>query len=386
MTRLPAIGITCYPSAGGSGVIASELGLMLARTGYEVHFIANSLPLRLHPYERNIFYHQVEVTNYPVFTYPPYTLALATKMSEVAESHGLDILHVHYALPHAAAAYLAREMVGGRTRVITTLHGTDITIVGQEPSFYPITRFLIERSDAVTAVSSWLADETRRVFHVERPIDVIPNFVDTRLFRPGRDAGRRAMFGRPDQKLVMHASNFRKVKNLPAVVEVFAALAREIDCRLLLVGEGPELRGLKARIEELGLTERVQYLGQVEHMAGVLCLADLLLLPSLHESFGLVALEAMSCGTAVIATSNGGTTEFIDDGHNGYLIDPQDVAGMVEVARRLLIDDALRQHVGEEARRDAVERFGARCVLKGYIDLYDRVADGCGSGADAADG
>ncbi len=384
MTRLPVIGITCYPSAGGSGVIASELGVNLARSGYEVHFITSALPLRLRRFDRNVFFHKVDTVSYPVFLGDPYTLALATVMSEVAARHRLDILHVHYAIPHAASAYLARAMLGGRPRVITTLHGTDVTLVGQEPSFLPITRFLIERSDAVTAVSGWLRDETRRVFATERDIDVIPNFVDTRLFRPRPDARLRGEFAAPGERLLIHASNFRAVKNVPAVVEVFARVAAALPARLLLIGDGPELPVARSLAERLGVGDRVRCVGQVEHMAPVLAVGDLLLLPSLHESFGLVALEAMSCGTPVIATDRGGTREFIDDGHNSVLRDPADVAGMAAAALHLLRDETLRQQMGEDARRDAVERFGERCVLKRYLALYDRVLAAPGGEGEAA--
>jgi N-acetyl-alpha-D-glucosaminyl L-malate synthase BshA len=377
MSRLPVIGINCYASQGGSGIVATELGLLLARSGYEVHFISSSLPMRLRRYERNIFYHQVEMANYPVFQHPPYTLSLATMMSEVAEREGLDILHVHYAIPHAASAFLAREMMSPkRLRVITTLHGTDITLVGQEPSFFPITRFLIDRSDAVTAVSTFLKEETEKVFGITRPIEVIPNFVDTRHFHPREDPQERAQFAPQQEKLVLHASNFRKVKNVPTVVEVFARIQAEVPARLLLLGDGPEKRNVQARIEELGISDRVRFLGQLDNMEQVMPLADLVLLPSLHESFGLVALEAMSCGTAVIATDRGGTGEFIDPGHNGFLCDPHDVDTMAETGIRLLKNDGFRQQIAEEARRDAVEKFGARCVLKQYVEFYDRVMAG----------
>lgn len=377
MSRLPTIGITCYPTQGGSGIIASELGLNLARTGYEVHFITSALPLRLQRFDRNIFYHQVEAASYPVFQTVPYTLSLATMMSEVATRHHLDILHVHYAIPHAASGFLAREMVGpDRLKLITTLHGTDITLVGQEPSFFAITRFLIERSDAVTTVSQFLKQETEEVFGIERPITVIPNFVDTRHFHPRRETKERSRFAADDERLVMHASNFRKVKNVPAVVEVFSRLAEKVPCRLVMIGEGPEKVTAQQRVDALGLQDRVQFLGQVEDMAEIMPLADVLLLPSYHESFGLIALEGMSCGTAVIATNRGGTGEFIDSGHNGYLCDPEDIDDMTAKGLKLLQDDTHRQHISEEARRDAVEKFGARCVLKDYLELYDRVMDG----------
>lgn len=379
MSRLPVIGITCYPSAGGSGIIASELGLNLARSGFEVHFITSQLPLRLRRYEANIFYHQVGVATYPVFQHPPYTLSLATAMSEVAARHGLDILHVHYAIPHAASAYLAREMAGpGRLKVVTTLHGTDITLVGQEPSFFPITKFLIERSDAVTAVSQWLKEQTRQLFGVAGPIDVIPNFVDTRLFRPRRDARLRARFAAPGEKLLIHASNFRQVKNVPAVVEVFARVAARLPARLLLIGDGPELCTAQELAAAQGLADRVASVGQVENMAQVLPLGDLTLLPSRHESFGLVALESMSCGTPVIATAVGGAREFIEDGHNSFLRDPDDLEGMAEAALAVLGDAERWQQMSEEARRDAVARFGERCVLKQYLALYDRLLGGAG--------
>lgn len=372
--RLPAIGITCYPSAGGSGVIATELGLNLARSGYTVHFISSSIPLRLQRYQQNVFYHQVDVANYPVFAHPPYTLSLASAMSEVAERYALDILHVHYAIPHAASAFLAQQMVGPqRLKVITTLHGTDITLVGQEPTFFPITRFLIERSDAVTAVSEFLKRETERVFGTTRPIDVIPNFVDTRHYRPDACRERRSWFATPDQKVILHASNFRKVKNVPAVVEVFARVQQEIPGKLVLAGDGPELPAVRDRVDALGLSETVDFVGHIDDLAELLPCADLVLLPSWHESFGLIALEAMSCGVVVIATDRGGTDEFIDDGTNGFLRDPEDVNGMADTAIRILQDDTLRKQMAEEARRDAVERFGARCVLKQYVALYDRV-------------
>lgn len=386
--RLPTIGITCYPSHGGSGVVASELGLSLARSGYEVHFISSAMPFRLRRYDRHIFHHPVVAPTYPVFETPPYTLALATTMADVARRHGLDILHVHYAIPHAAGAYLAQQMLGrDRIKVITTLHGTDITLVGQEPSFFPMTRFLIERGDAVTAVSRWLERETRRVFEIERPIDVIPNFVDARSFHPGAasPADRRHLAA-DDERLLLHASNFRPVKNVGAVLAVFARVAPEVPSRLLLIGDGPERRQVQQETERLGLADRITFLGEVERMQEVLPLADLLLLPSLHESFGLVALEAMACGVPCVATDRGGTAEFIVSGHNGYLCDPRDVDAMAEAALRVLTDPEHRRHLGEEARRDAVSGYGVPCVLKQYVDLYDRVLGHAGRRGPAGGG
>lgn len=375
--RMPAIGITCYPSQGGSGVVATELGLHLARMGCEVHFIATHLPFRLEPYHQNIFYHPVELPSYPVFQHAPYTLSLASTMHDVALRCGLDILHVHYAVPHAAGAYLARQMLGAdRVKLVTTLHGTDITLVGQEPSYFPITRFLIEQSDAVTAVSGFLRDETVRVFGCGRDIDVIPNFVDARLYTPVRDESVRARFAAPGEKLLVHASNFRKVKNPQAVVEVFAGVAARLPARLLLVGDGPEMPAVREALGARGLLGLTTCLGSVTGLEGILPACDLLLLPSLHESFGLVALEGMACGVVPLATSRGGAGEFIHDGVNGYLREPDDVAGMVAAALEVLGDDGLRQHLAEEARRDAAGDFGATCVVRKYLDLYDRLLAG----------
>jgi N-acetyl-alpha-D-glucosaminyl L-malate synthase BshA len=378
---MPAVGITCYASQGGSGVIATELGLHLSRRGCEVHFISSELPFRLRKYHENIFYHPVEMPHYPVFHHSPYTLSLATTMSEVAVRCSLDILHVHYAIPHAASAYLAKKMVGrDNLKIVTTLHGTDITLVGQEPSFFPMTRFLIEQSDAVTAVSTFLKEETIKVFGTGHAIEVIPNFVDARVFKP-RDLGAlRARFAPQGEKLLVHASNFRKVKNVGAVVEVFRDVARAVPSRLLLIGDGPELGGIRDLVAAEGLTGQVDFLGQVDSLEDVLPVGDLLLLPSLHESFGLVALEAMACGVVPLVTNRGGAGEFIQDGINGYLCDPHDVPGMAAVATKVLRDDHLRQEMAEEGRRDAAGDFGISCVVKQYLDLYDRLLAGPGKG------
>ncbi len=379
MTRLPVIGITCYPSQGGSGVVASELGLNLARRGYEVHFITSSMPLRLQRYESNIFFHQVEAVSYPVFQHTPYTLALATRMSEVAEEHGLDILHVHYAIPHAASAFMAREMVGRDSlSVVTTLHGTDITLVGQEPGYFAMTRFLIEQSDAVTTVSSFLKDETERVFGVSKEIEVIPNFVDPRRFRPRPDLDRSG-FAPEGEKLVVHASNFRKVKNVETVVRAFALATTDVPARLLMVGEGPERRTALELARQLGVEDRTRFLGQVDNLEEVLAQADVCLLPSLHESFGLVALEAMACGTPAVVTARGGAGEFVEHGVTSYLCEPDDIDSVAAPLRRLLTDDAHRDHMGEDALRAAVGRFGTGCVVKRYVELYDRVLAGTGT-------
>jgi L-malate glycosyltransferase len=374
MKPLPSIGITCYASQGGSGIVATELGRCLARHGYDVHFICESPPLRLRD-EENIAFHEVEMADYPVFHSPPYTLSLATAMAETAREHALDILHVHYAIPHAASGFLARAMLGGsdHLKLITTLHGTDITLVGQAPAFFPMTRFLIEQSDAVTAVSGFLARETRNVFQVSCPIEVIPNFVDTQWFRPLDDRHQRLRFAGPDESLILHASNFRKVKNLPAVVAVFARIAAQRPARLLLLGDGPERPATLELLHELGLSDRVAAPGLVGDLAPVLPLGDLLLLPSLHESFGLAALEAMSCGVPVIATRRGGAEEFILDGVNSHLCDPDDIDGMTDVALHLLSDPDLRRRMADRARNDTIASFAEERVVVRYMDLYERV-------------
>ncbi|MCK9995398.1 MAG: N-acetyl-alpha-D-glucosaminyl L-malate synthase BshA [Candidatus Krumholzibacteria bacterium] len=371
---MPSVGITCYASQGGSGVVATELGLHLSRRGCEVHFISGELPFRLRKYEENIFYHPVEMPHYPVFQHSPYTLSLATTMSEVAERCALDILHVHYAIPHAASAYLAQKMSGRDSlKVVTTLHGTDITLVGQEPSFFPLTRFLIEQSDAVTAVSGFLKQETIKVFGTGENIEVIPNFVDARVFKPLEDGPLKKRFAPKGEKLLAHASNFRKVKNLGVVVDVFSKVSEVLPSRLLLIGDGPEMGNVRRQVTQAGLDEKVEFLGHMDSLEDILPVADLLLLPSLHESFGLVALEAMACGVIPLATTRGGAGEFIQDGLNGLLRDPHDVEGMVRAAVNVLVDDEVRLEMAEEARRDAAGDFGVSCVVKQYLDLYDHL-------------
>jgi N-acetyl-alpha-D-glucosaminyl L-malate synthase BshA len=371
ITRPMAIGITCYPTTGGSGIVATELGKRLARRGHHVHFITHAVPVRLREFEERISFHPVETESYPLFNHQPYALNLAAKMSEVIERAELDILHVHYALPHAVSAYLAKQIVRPRpVQVITTLHGTDITLVGLQPSFFSVTKFSIEQSDAVTAVSGWLRDQTVSIFDVKTPIHVIRNFVDPGKFRPLAASDRRHAFARPGEVLLMHASNFRPVKNAPRVVEVFRAVAAQVPARLLLVGEGPELPACRALAEELGVVDRVTFLGDQEYIEALLPYADIFLLPSDHESFGLVALEAMSCGVPVVATRVGGMPEVIADGVNGYLCDPGDVEGMSALAVALARDPARRTAIAGAARAAASEQFDIDRAVDRYLDLY----------------
>lgn len=354
--------------------MATELGRRLARQGHEIHFITSALPVRLRGFDENIYFHEVMPESYPLFQYPPYDLALATKMHDVAVLHDLEILHVHYAIPFAVSALLAREMLRPRRiATVTTLHGTDITLVGVQPSFHKVTQFSIEQSDGVTAVSEWLRRMTLESFGITRPIAVIPNFIDTQVFRPRDKVPYRCRMAPNGEKIVMHISNFRPVKNVETVVRVFAALRAHEECRLIFVGEGPEQLRAEQLSVTLGVEKHVSFLGNQEFIEEILPAADLFLLPSHHESFGLVALEAMSSGVPVIATDRGGPREVIRHGITGFLHDPEDVDGMVAEGLRLLGDEGLRRDIGAAARRDAVERFDVETTLPAYEDFYREV-------------
>ncbi len=370
------IGITCHTGSGGSGVVATELGLRLAARGHSIHFITREAPFRLRGFVENVYLHPVETLYYPLFQEPPHSLSLATKMAEIAVSHELDILHVHYAIPHAASAYLAKQMVRPRPLgVVTTLHGTDITLVGNQPSYHRITRFCIEESDRVTAVSEFLRRETIETFDVEKDIRVIYNFVDCDRFHPEGKQDLRRRFAADEEKLVFHISNFRPVKNIGALIEIFDAVQQQQPARLVLIGEGPEMPVAKRRIHDLGIEGRVDFLGNQECIEELLPLADLFLLPSHHESFGLVALEAMACGVVVIATSLGGVREVIEDGVNGFLRHPADLSAWGQTAIDILRDDTRRQEMAKAARVAAMERFCSDRVLGEYEEEYDRARE-----------
>ena len=364
------IGIACYPTFGGSGIVATEIGSRLADRGYEVHFISLALPYHRSRFSQNVFFHEVVIEPYPLFqSYSPLSLALAAKMSEVAEHHGLDLLHVHYAMPFAASAFLARELVKPRRLpVVTTLHGTDITVVGQQPTFHRLTKFSIESSDAVTAVSRFLRERTIESLGIRRPIEVIYNFVDTRRFAPR--AHRGSVLAPADVPVLMHASNFRTVKNLDTLVRVFARVREQRRCRLVFIGDGPEKARTEDLCRELGLTRDALFLGNQDIMEELLPLADVFLLPSRQESFGLVALEAMSAGVPVVAANVGGLPEVVADGKTGFLRDPDDAAGMAEAVLRLLGDDALRARFARAGRRLAVARFGVEEGVARYERVY----------------
>jgi L-malate glycosyltransferase len=370
------IGITCYPTYGGSGAVATELGLELARRGHEVHFITYDSPFRLHGYTDRIYFHQVETRmgRYPLFDHFPYTLALASKQHEVVLREGLEILHVHYAIPHATTAYLAREMLKGQRplKVITTLHGTDITLVGQESSFYAITKFSIEQSDEVTAVSAYLRDETYRAFGcVSCDVKVIPNFVNLAEYRPG-DPEARETIALPGTKVITHVSNFREVKRVKDVVRVFARIRRAMPATLIMAGDGPDRVDAESEARELGVGPDVRFLGRLDSVASLLQATDLFLLPSQTESFGLAALEAMACGSPVVASRAGGLPEVVDDGINGILEPVGSVEAMGRRAVELLRDPGRHAAMREAAVAKARE-FSADRIVPMYESLYQEV-------------
>jgi len=370
------IGIACWPTFGGSGAVATELGLALADGGHEVHFMTYAPPVRLDTLRGDIRFHPVSVSAYPLFRYPPYDLALASKMAEVAEEHRLDLFHVHYAIPHAMAALTAREMLGGRgPRIVATLHGTDITVVGTDPAYRRTTCFAIERCDAVTAVSQWLVDETVRVFGPGRPIVRIPNFVDLDRFRPGCGDDLHGRLAAAGEAVLIHVSNFRPVKRVLDAVRVFARVSAERPARLVLVGDGPDRPAAEEEAARLGVADRVTFVGERLEIEGLLAASDLFLLPSESESFGLAALEAMACAVPVVATRTGGIPELVEDGISGHLADVGDAEGMARFALDLL-SDAARHRAFRRAARARAERFGRADVVRRYEELYRGVVGG----------
>lgn len=369
------IGITCYPTYGGSGAVATELGLALGRRGHEVHFITYESPFRLRGFSEHVYFHQVDTRmgRYPLFDHFPYTLALASKQHEVAVRERLELLHVHYAIPHATTAYLAREMLGPDhpLKVITTLHGTDITLVGQEASFYDITRFSIEKSDAVTAVSAYLRDETYRAFGVSGDIRVIPNFVNLAEYYPDHSACSESI-APPGHKVVTHISNFREVKRVKDVVRVFARIRRAMPATLVMIGDGPDRAEAEQEARDLEIDADVRWLGRLEAVAPLLQASDLFVLPSQSESFGLAALEAMACGSPVVATIAGGLPEVIEDGVNGIL---EPVGSVEAMGRRAveLLRDATRHRTMAEAAVATARRYSADAVVPMYESLYEEM-------------
>ncbi|HXW55024.1 MAG TPA: N-acetyl-alpha-D-glucosaminyl L-malate synthase BshA [Candidatus Cybelea sp.] len=378
------IGITCYPTYGGSGVVATELGIELAARGHEVHFISYAMPIRLNSTSERIQFHEVEVTTYPLFDHPPYTLALATKLTEVAESAGLDLLHVHYAIPHSVSALLARLMAAPRKLpFITTLHGTDITLVGNDRSYLPITRFSIEQSDGVTAISDYLRDRTLKEFEIKRPIEVIPNFVNCDLYKRSEDRSCRTKWAPNNEPILMHLSNFRPVKRITDVVEIFARVREKMPAKLVMMGDGPDRGSAEYIVRGHKLQEDVFFLGKQDRVQEKLGQADLFLLPSDLESFGLAALEAMACELPVIATNVGGLPEVVTDGVDGYLVTPRDVESAAKYAIEILSRPDRGRAMGQQARINARRRYCSNDVIPQYEAYYEKVLNSTGAFAHA---
>lgn len=369
------IGITCYPTYGGSGIVATELGLELAARGHEVHFITYANPIRLDPDTPRIHYHEVEVTNYPLFQYPPYSLALASRMAEVAEDYRLDLLHVHYAIPHSISALLAQQMMAPTRRIpfITTLHGTDITLVGTEPSYFPITKFSIEKSDGITSISEYLRERTVEVFGVRNEIRVIHNFVNCDLYHPDNEKKGAVAYAPKGEKLLIHLSNFRPVKRPLDCVRILAEVRKSVPAHLLMVGDGPERGPAEHLARELKVKDHVSFLGKQNHVERLIRLAHVLLMPSELESFGLVALEAMACGVVPVATRVGGVPELITDGEDGYLEPVGDIAAQASRVVSLLTDEGLHYRLAKTGRWNAGERFCTDRIIPRYERYYEQV-------------
>ena len=372
------IGISCYPTYGGSGVVATELGIHLARRGHEVHFITYAWPSRLKDYVENIYFHEVEVPEYPLFEYPPYALALATKMADIALNERLDLIHVHYAIPHAASAYLAKCMLEGQwnLKIVTTLHGTDITLVGADPSFLRITRFGIDQSDAVTAVSRYLQQRTEETFHPRKTIQVIYNFIDDRPLQAQPCEAMRRRVAPSGEPILIHLSNFRPVKRVLDVVRIAHLVSRRLPVQLILIGDGPERPRAEALARELGFADRVTFLGKQEDVYPLLAIGDVFLMPSKQESFGLAALEAMACGVPCVTSNAGGLPEIMVDGKTGFMAPIGNLELMAQRAMEILKVPELRDKMGRWARDHAVQHFHERKVVPRYLDVYRQVMKG----------
>ncbi len=367
------IGITCYPTYGGSGVVATELGKALAERGHTIHFISYAVPMRLQKFSDNIVYHEVETSNYPLFDFPLYTLALTSKMVEVARYEKIDIFHCHYAIPHATSAFLATEILNQpNTRVITTLHGTDITLVGLEPSFLPVIKFSIERSDGVTAVSRFLKEKTLTNFGIDKPIEVIPNFVDSTKYKRIDTAGIRNLWPANGAKTLIHTSNFRPVKRVHDVIRIFSEVRKKIPSNLILIGDGPDRSSCELLCRELGIQDHVKFVGKQVEIVDLLSSGDLFLMPSQSESFGLSALEAMACGVPVISSSVGGLPELNIHNQTGYIAEIGDIDRMAKYAVDLLANPAKHRAFSEAARNRAIE-FNLDKIVTQYEEYYQRV-------------
>ncbi|ARK30337.1 N-acetyl-alpha-D-glucosaminyl L-malate synthase BshA [Halalkalibacter krulwichiae] len=368
------IGISCYPTVGGSGVVATELGKLLAARGHEVHFITSSVPFRLDRVYPNIYYHEVEVNQYSVFQYPPYDLTLASKIAEVAKRQKLDLIHVHYAVPHAICAILAKQILNGDLKIITTLHGTDITVLGYDPSMKDLIKFGIEQSDLVTAVSDDLVKQTRALIATNKEIQTVYNFIDENVYKKlNVDELKKHYKIEEDEKVVIHISNFRPVKRIPDIIKSFALIAEKVKAKLLLIGNGPELAIARQLVNDFKIKDRVLFLGNQKHIAELLSMSNLMLLLSEKESFGLVALEAMACGVPVIGTNAGGIPEVIVDGQTGYLCDIGDVNCVADKAVSLLLDQSSYEAFSLRAMEHVQSVFHSETVVSEYERLYCQV-------------
>ncbi|HET6994356.1 MAG TPA: N-acetyl-alpha-D-glucosaminyl L-malate synthase BshA [Chitinophagaceae bacterium] len=368
------IGIVCYPTFGGSGVLATELGKALAQKGHHVHFITYQQPVRLSGFIPNIFYHEVQVPTYPLFDYPPYETALASTMVDVIKNNNLDLLHVHYAIPHASAAYMAKKILEGEGKhipVVTTLHGTDITLVGRDKTYAPVVAFSINQSDAITAVSNDLRDETRKTFHIEKDIEVIYNFVDVERFNRKPIDAFKKVIAPGGERILLHASNFRKLKRVQDVVKIFYEVQKKMPSKLLFVGDGPERQSAEELARSLGIDDEIRFVGKQEQMEDILAIADLFLLPSEYESFGLAALEAMAAGVPVISSNAGGLKEINIDGETGYMAHVGDVLSMSRKALDILKDDDTLNLFKKQAAAHA-RKFDIANIVPIYEKLYER--------------
>lgn len=370
------IGMVCYPTFGGSGVVATEFGMALAQRGHEVHFVSYDPPARFRCCAERVAFHEVTTSSYPLFRYPPYLLAMASKLAEVTEAEDLDLIHVHYAIPHTISACLAREIIARpRMPIVTTLHGTDVTIVGREPEYFRVVQFALRDSDGVTAVSESLARDTVETFKYKGQIEVIPNFLDPEMYRPADGADLRRCMAPKGEKVLVHVSNMRPVKNAPDVVRIFARVAERMPARLVLVGDGPDLPECRRLAKELGVSDRVKYPGETPDVPRVLACADLFLLPSSQESFGLSALEAMACGVPVLATRTGGIPEVVTDGQTGLLYKVGDVESMAAGALSILGDDEKLKTMGAAARARVLAEFTTERVVPHYEQYYERMLE-----------
>ncbi len=369
------IGILCHPSIGGSGLVATELGVNLARQGHEIHFISHATPFKMPRFERNISFHSVDPISYPLFNQTLYTFALSAKIIEVAEDFHLDLVHAHYSIPHSLCAHLAREISGQKFRIVTTLHGTDVTIVGQDRPLYPINRYGIEQSDCVSTVSQYQKQHTLEHFRISKEIRVIYNFIDPEVFKPDNAKHNvRACLADDDEKIIMHISNFRKPKNPIGLVKTFALVVQQIKARLVLIGDGPDLLEIKHVCQDLGICEKVSFMGRMDNVENVIPAADCILNQSYREAFGMVLLEAMACGVPTVSSNVDGIPEVVVHGETGFMAGPDEHEALAEYLVKICRDEALAQRLGENGRRRAVSVFHKDLIVPQYLECYESSA------------